>query len=81
MEIEMKVLNLVTLFLVIVGGLNWGLVGLFNFDLVAAIFGAGSILTRAVYTLVAASALWQIVPFATACSDDRGIAFSGQSAR
>ena len=35
----MKPLNLITLILLIVGGLNWGLVGLFNFDLVAALFG------------------------------------------
>jgi uncharacterized protein len=64
----MKSLNLVTLLLVIVGGLNWGLVGLFSFDLVAAIFGNGSLLARLVYVLVGLSALWQIVPFATALS-------------
>jgi hypothetical protein len=45
-----------------VGGLNWGLVGLFGFDLVAALFGEMSILSRIVYTLVGASALGQIVP-------------------
>jgi uncharacterized membrane protein YuzA (DUF378 family) len=64
----MKSLNLVTLLLVIVGGLNWGLVGLVGFDLVAAIFGDGSLLTRLVYVLVGLSALWQIVPFASALS-------------
>jgi uncharacterized membrane protein YuzA (DUF378 family) len=64
----MKSLNLVTLLLVIVGGLNWGLVGLFSFDLVAAIFGNGSLLARLVYVLVGLSALWQIVPFASALS-------------
>lgn len=42
----MKFLNVLTLLLVIVGGLNWGLVGLFGFDLVAAIFGNGSVLAR-----------------------------------
>ena len=36
----MKALNIVTLVLVIVGAVNWGLVGLFQFDLVAALFGA-----------------------------------------
>ncbi len=40
----MKFINILTLIFVIVGGLNWGLVGLFSFDLVAAIFGAGSAL-------------------------------------
>ena len=43
----MKFINILTLVLVIVGGLNWGLVGLFGFDLVAAIFGAGSMLSQA----------------------------------
>lgn len=58
----MKPLNLITLVLLIVGGLNWGLVGLFNFDLVAALFGAGSLLARIVYILVGVSALWQLIP-------------------
>lgn len=62
----MKSLNLLTLLLVIVGGLNWGLVGLFGFDLVAALFGDGSLLARLVYVLVGASALAQIVSFANA---------------
>jgi uncharacterized membrane protein YuzA (DUF378 family) len=48
----MKFINILTLILVIVGGLNWGLVGLLNFDLVAALFGAGSTLSRLVYMLV-----------------------------
>ncbi|APO78469.1 hypothetical protein AM571_PC00731 (plasmid) [Rhizobium etli 8C-3] len=58
----MKFLNILTLALVIVGGLNWGLVGLFGFDLVAAILGAGSALARTVYTLVGLSAAWQFRP-------------------
>ena len=59
----MKVLNLVTLVLLIVGGINWGLVGVAQFDLVAALFGGqDAMLARAVYTLVGLSALWQIVP-------------------
>ena len=62
----MKSLNLVTLLLVIVGGLNWGLVGLFGFDLVAALFGDAALLARLVYVLVGASALWQIWPLAAA---------------
>lgn len=62
----MKALNMVTLFLLIVGGVNWGLVGLFNFDLVAALFGAGSAIARIVYVLVGLSALWQIMPLGRA---------------
>ena len=58
----MRAINLVTLALVIVGGLNWGLVGLFNFDLVAAIFGQMSTLSRVVYVLAGLSALWQVGP-------------------
>lgn len=58
----MKSLNLVTLVLLVVGGLNWGLVGAFQFDLVAALFGGqDAILSRAVYVLVGLSAVWQIV--------------------
>ena len=58
----MKIVKTLTLVLLIVGGLNWGLVGLFGFDLVAAIFGEMSPLSRVVYTLVGASALWQLIP-------------------
>ena len=58
----MKALNLITLVLVIVGGLNWGLVGAFDFNLVAALLGEGSALSRIVYVLVGLSALWQLVP-------------------
>jgi uncharacterized membrane protein YuzA (DUF378 family) len=58
----MKFINILTLVLLIVGGLNWGLVGLFSFDLVAALFGTGSALARTVYIVVALSAVWQLVP-------------------
>ncbi len=55
----MKTLDLVTRLLVIVGGLNWGLVGLAKFDLVAALLGSGSTLANLVYTLVGISAVVQ----------------------
>ena len=58
----MRFINQITLVLLIVGGLNWGLVGLFDFDLVAALFGEMSMLSRLVYILVGASALWQLIP-------------------
>jgi uncharacterized membrane protein YuzA (DUF378 family) len=58
----MKSLNLITLILTIVGGLNWGLVGLAEFDLVAAVFGSGSDASRLIYALVGLSALYQILP-------------------
>lgn len=46
--------------LIIVGGLNWGLVGAFEFDLVAAIFGDMTALSRVVYVLVGLSALYAL---------------------
>jgi uncharacterized protein len=55
----MKPLNLTTQTLLVIGGLNWGLVGLLRWDLVAALLGADSILSRLVYLLVGVSALWQ----------------------
>ena len=65
----MKVLNIVTLVLLIVGGINWGLVGVAQFDLVAALFGGqDAMLSRLVYSLVGLSALWQIVPLLRAGS-------------
>ncbi len=57
----MFVADLIALFLLIVGGLNWGLVGVFEFDLVAWIFGGQeTLLARVVYTLVGVSAVWCI---------------------
>ena len=58
----MNMLNKVTLLLLIIGGLNWGLVGLLDFDLVAALFGDMSVLSRVVYSLVGLSALFQFIP-------------------
>lgn len=57
----MSVLDWIALILVIVGGLNWGLVGIFSFDLVAAIFGGMSIISRIIYTLVGLAAIYMIV--------------------
>jgi len=65
----MRVVNVVTLILVIVGAVNWGLVGLFEFDLVAAIFGGqGAAFSRIVYSLVGLAGLYQFVPLASALS-------------
>lgn len=59
----MKLINTIALLLVIIGGINWGLIGLFEFNLVDFLFGVGSILSRIVYTLVGISALWCISLF------------------
>ena len=57
-------LDMIALILAIVGGLNWGLIGIFQFDLVAWIFGSQSaLLSRIVYTLVGAAAIWCISLF------------------
>ena len=59
-------LRTTALVLTIIGGLNWGLVGLFDFDLVAFLFGPMSLLSRIVYVLVALSAI--TLAFAPSCS-------------
>ena len=59
----MRIINYITFLLLVVGGLNWGLVGLFGTDLVAVLFGEMSMLSRVAYALVGASALWQLVSF------------------
>lgn len=56
----MKILNYIVLTLVIIGALNWLLVGLFQFNLVDSIFGELSILSRIIYTLVGICGLWAI---------------------
>lgn len=57
----MKMLTTLALVLIVVGGLNWGLVGFFNFDLVAAIFGEMTIASRIIYALVGLSAVFTAV--------------------
>ena len=56
----MKVIDTIALVLIIIGAINWGLVGIFNFNLVDAIFGAMSIISRIIYILVGISGLWGI---------------------
>lgn len=66
----MRSLNILTHVLVIVGGLNWLLVGAFQFDLVAALFGGpDALLARVVYVLVGLSAIWQISRVGAVASD------------
>lgn len=56
----MKVIDKIALVLVIIGAINWGLVGIFNFNLVDTIFGVMSIVSRIIYALVGISGLWAI---------------------
>ena len=55
------VMDKIALVLVIIGALNWGLIGIFQFDLVAWIFGGmGAVVSRIIYTLVALGGIWSI---------------------
>ncbi|MBR3255043.1 MAG: DUF378 domain-containing protein [Clostridia bacterium] len=56
----MKIIDTIALILVIIGAINWGLIGLFEFNLVDTLFGVGSAISRIVYTLVGLSGLWSI---------------------
>jgi uncharacterized membrane protein YuzA (DUF378 family) len=57
---QMSAVGWIAFVLVIIGGLNWGLIGFFNFDLVATVLGVGSVLSRIVFGLVGISALYMI---------------------
>ena len=60
----MMIMDRIALFLLIVGGLNWGSVGLFQFDIVSWLFGgADSIISRIIFTLVGLAGLWCISLF------------------
>jgi len=62
---KMGMLGTVAMALVVIGGLNWGLVGLLNLDLVAMLLGAGSMLAKLVYVLVGLSALYSLYGWMT----------------
>jgi uncharacterized membrane protein YuzA (DUF378 family) len=70
----MRALDIVTLLLVIVGAVNWGLVGLFEFDLVATIvgedFGETNAISRAIYILVGLAGLYQVTLLARLLGTD-----------
>ncbi|HUU32277.1 MAG TPA: DUF378 domain-containing protein [Phycisphaerae bacterium] len=67
----MKALHIITCILLIVGGLNWGLVGLFDLNVVDKLLGAASPGSRIVYTLVGVSALWKIIWVMTTCGSSK----------
>lgn len=67
----MKILRIVALTLLIVGGLNWGLIGLFDFNLVGFLFdGFSNIISRVIYSLVGAAALVSIITWAIPDHDE-----------
>ena len=56
----MKALGNIAMTLLIIGGINWGLIGFFGFDLVRALFGNMTVLSRIIYALVGLSALYEL---------------------
>ncbi len=56
----MKVIDKIALILIIIGAINWGLIGIFKFNLVEMIFGDMTMLARLIYILVGISGLWGI---------------------
>jgi len=63
----MKCINCIVMILLIIGGINWGLVGLFEFNLVTAIFGGLPILVKIIYIVVGLAGLWGIYILTNKC--------------
>ena len=59
----MKVVNSIVLALIVIGAINWGLIGLFNFNLVTYIFGDMQAISRLVFALVGIAGLWSLTFF------------------
>ena len=59
----MRTVNILALALVIIGGLNWGLIGLFDFNLVTALFGSMPMIEKVVYILVGLAAVYSLTLF------------------
>ena len=57
----MIIANIIAFIIVLIGCINWGLVGIFDWNLVSAIFGVGSILATIIYVLVLLAAIWLVV--------------------
>lgn len=66
---KMNAVDYISWILIVVGGLNWGLVGLFDFNLVDSLFGAGSGLAKIVYILVGLAAVYAIFAMFTKMSN------------
>jgi uncharacterized membrane protein YuzA (DUF378 family) len=60
-----KAVTLIAVVLLIIGGINWGLVGVFDYNLVDSLFGEGTTLSRIIYGLVGLAAIWKIVALVT----------------
>jgi uncharacterized protein len=57
---NLELIRMISLILLLIGGINWGLVGIFNLNLVSSIFGIGTLITRLIYILVGLAAIYII---------------------
>ncbi len=62
---NLTAIDLLALIVLIIGGINWGMIGLFNVDIVSSVFGTMTMFTRIVYSLVGLSALYSIYILST----------------
>lgn len=69
---KMSGMDWVVWILLFVGGLNWGLVGAFDYNLVGSIFGDDSAITRVIYVLVGIAAIWSLITAFSKGSKDSG---------
>lgn len=61
---ERNWLDIVSLILIIIGAVNWGLIGLFNLDLVATLFGTMSMISRIIYAIIGIAGIYSLMLFA-----------------
>lgn len=73
----MRTLTIVAMVLLIIGALNWGLIGLFGFDLVAALFGANTVLSRLIYILVGLAGIYGISMLSKLASSPEDVCVPG----
>lgn len=67
MKTKCKFLDVLAMILVIIGALNWGLVGLFHFNVIAMLFGDMGLVTRVIYIVVGLAGLWMIYAGLSCC--------------
>jgi uncharacterized protein len=70
--INLKSLHMVTFLLMVVGALNWGLVGLLNLNVVEMLLGSWPVVVKAVYILVGASAVYELATHGKRCGECKG---------
>lgn len=66
----MKTLNIIVLTLIIIGAINWGIVGIAGFNLVGYLFGATSTLSMVIYSLIGLAGLWALTFYARLARDE-----------